>query len=467
MKIALIYPRITDYPDFTSLRIYRKNVGIYPPLSLAYVAAVIEKAAHKVIIIDANALNLTLYDIIDRLKSFSPDILGFTATTITFYHLLFYIRQIKRKLNLPVLLGGALIGLYPEEIMRHEEIDYALIGEAESNLEIFLSIFERGGDLRQVSGLCMRREGEIVINRTTNVIRDIDSVPFPARHLLPNRKYYSFLSDRKNFTAMITSRGCLFKCIYCSLLRRLQLRSVKNVVDEIEECYRYYNVRDIDFYDSTFTIDRDRTVMICQEIIRRGLSINWTVRTRIELVNRELLREMAKAGCSAVMYGIESSNEEILRKLGRPIIDKIQIRNVIRWTNEAGMSALGFFMLGAPGETEKTMNNTIQFSKRLHLDYAQFTRITPFPGTELYEMYKKEYKEDYWRDCILSGMEARKILSPVGCGLSAQSIIRYVNRAHLRFYLSPSYLIRIIFRLKSVRQLFKFVKAAIDLLFLY
>ncbi|MBL7196783.1 MAG: B12-binding domain-containing radical SAM protein [Candidatus Omnitrophica bacterium] len=466
MKVALIYPQIHNYPDFTSLKTYRRNLGVYPPLSLAYVAAIIKKSGHDVIIIDAHALNLNSHDIIERIKSFSPDILGFTVTTITFHHLLSYIRTIKKEVALPILIGGALTSLYPREIMHHQEIDYTLVGEVEQSLKKFLSIYEEGKDFSQVPGFCARKGKEVIITQAANPIEDIDSVPFPARYLLPNEKYHSFISHRKNFTTMITSRGCLFRCIYCSLLKKLQLRSVKNVVDEIEECYTCYGIRDIDFYDATFTVDRNRTINICQEITKRKLDINWAVRTRVDLIDRDLLWEMAKAGCKTVMYGIESSDPTILRRLGRAVIDTKQIRDVIRWTNKARISALGFFMLGAPGETVNSINDTIQFSKQSNLDYAQFTKITPFPGTELYEEYKKEHhKEDYWRHVIFEGTKAERIFPLVGTNLSTQTVLKYVKKAHLKFYLRPLYLIKILSKIKSIKRLFRFTKAAIDLIF--
>ena len=462
MRVSLIYPPVEQIEDNSALKAQERNLGVFPPITLGYVAAALEASGHEVDLVDVNALDLPVEAAVGRTRRFEPDILGFTITTRMFHNALNWSRLYKTALDRPVMVGGVHIGLYPEETMTHPLIDYALIGEAESNLPVFLETLEKGGDLGDVPGLCFRRNGSVVVTEQNIAERDIDTIPFPARHHLPNERYYSFITRRLNFTALLTSRGCPFKCIFCAQRGKLRLRSAENVLDEISECYERYGVREIDLFDTTFTADKARVREICRGITDRGLDLEWTLRTRCDVVDRDLLQTMAGAGCRLIMYGIESADEGILKTLNKNISIE-RIRDVIGWTHEAGIATLGFFMLGSPGETHETVARTIRMARDLDLDHIQVTKTTPFPGTELYDEYVRETEDDNWRHYVINPDDYR-VFKLVGTDLTPSEVQKYVRRMYIEFYFRPLFIMRSLLRAGSIRLIKRYARAAFDML---
>lgn len=463
MKIALIFTSVSLEKNWGSLVAQDERVGIMPPLSLAYVAAIAERAGHKVIIIDAVAENLSLNDIVQKIEQFSPDMLGFTITTYGLHQTLDWIKKIKEKVCLPVMVGGWHLSIYPRETMRHEAIDYALIGEVEDTLPNFLRALESKDSLYDIKGVAFRDNGKVILDSFAPVTSDIDSIPFPARHLLKNERYFNILTRIKNFTVILSARGCPYKCVFCDLnTKRFRMRSVMNFVDEIETNYKEFKIREFDIYDSTFTIDKERVMKICEEILKRKLMVSWTARTRVDNVDRDLLRIMAKGGCNTIMYGIESADPEILRRLKKHI-DIDMIKEVLKWTREFGIKALGFFMIGSPGETYETAMKTIKFSTKAGLDYIQFTRLIPYPNTEIYRMLIEDGFGDYWREFTLDPTKEREI-PLVRTNLTPSQAMRLVKKAYFYFYFRPQYILKALKRVKSPLELKNSIKAAVGLL---
>lgn len=464
MRIALIYLPIGYYSDSTILKAYVKNIGLYPPLSLAYVAAAIKKSEHEVTIIDANALHLNMHGVNRKIKEFSPDLLGLTVTANTFHETLYWIKQTRRYADIPVLLGGQLIELYPKEIMSHKEVDFAFMGYANTNLINFFTEFINKKKYNSIPGLCFRQGDDVIINEKSNCPDYFVNLDPPARELLPNDKYFSIFTARKNFTALLTSKGCKFKCKYCPQGEKLQLRDSDKIVDEISDCYNLYGIREIDFYDSVFTVDRNRTLDIIYKIMKRKIKISYVIRSHLNTVDKELLAELSKSGCKAIIYGIESSHPEILKELNRPVVDKGRIKEIIKMTKSCNMFSIGFFMLGSPGENKKSIAETIRFSKELDLDFAQFTKITPFPRTELYEMHLNKYKVDYWRIFVLSNNYKIPDFPLINTDLNSVEVLRYVKKAYLSFYFRISYLIKMLSNSRSLRQICRYIKGSFDIL---
>jgi len=443
MKIALIFTPLRLKRNWSTLVAQDKHVGIMPPLSLAYVAAVAEKAGHKVMIIDAVAEQLTVELVVKRIQEFSPDILGFTMTTYGFHQTLAWINNIKEKIKIPVMVGGWHLSLYPKETMHHDAIDYSVIGEAENILPEFLRALESGGPLYNIKGIAFRDNERVILNPPAPITVNLDTVYFPARHLLKNELYFNILSRTKNFTVMLSARGCPYSCIFCDLnTKEFRMRSVLNFVEEIEINYREFQIKEFDIYDSSFTIDKERVIKICEEIRKRGLKVSWTARSRVDTVDKYLLRAMALAGCNTLMYGIETGDPGILSRL-RKHTNLDNIKEIVETTKECGIKALGFFMIGSPGETTQTALRTIKFSKSLKLDYVQVTKLTPFPNTEIYRMLLDIGFGDYWREFTL-GPRLEKELPSIGTELTPRQINRLVKRAYLSFYFRPSYIFQAI-----------------------
>lgn len=456
MKVSLIFTPNQLNPNTSELAFRDESLGFVPPLSLMYVAAIMEREGVAVEIIDMDAERLGLQETLARIRTFSPDLLGFTVTTLSFHAVLKWIDRFKADTGLPVIVGGEHIRLYPDETMSHSSIDFCIIGEAELPLPPFVRAFRDGKQFDGIKSLGFRKGGKVVLDRTLQVVEDIDVSPFPARHLIKNELYENVLTRKKNFTAMISSRGCPFHCAFCNAKHQTyRARSPRNFVDEIEMNLYRYGIRDFDIYDSTFTADRKRVVDICEEIRRRKLDVGFTVRSRVDVVSREMIDSLKSAGCHTIMYGIESSDPEILRKMNKGISAEL-VRETIAYTRQSGIETLGFFMFGFPGESRETIEDTIRFSLELPLDYAQFTVLWPLPETEIYAYYQEHGLGDYWREYTLDESKG-DLIELVGAGVTREEAVTCVARAYRRFYFRP----RIIWkRLKGIASFREFRRLA-------
>ncbi|MDP2922221.1 MAG: radical SAM protein [Candidatus Omnitrophota bacterium] len=463
MKITIVYPPFGVVENQPNIKAVAENYGVFPCLSLAYVAAVFESCGCTVQFIDANALSLSKEEVLKLVKDFNPDLLCFTITTYLFHQTLEWVKYLKQNTGIRIIVGGMHLSLYPKETLTNEWIDYAIVGEAETVLPNFIKALSKNKGVKKVKGLCFKEKGRIVFTGVPGLLKDINSAPFPARHLLPNEKYYSFISKRKNFTGIITTRGCPYKCIFCEQGNKpYRKRSAFNVVDEIEECYNNYKIREIDVFDSSFSIDKRRVLSICKELKKRNLDVSWSIRTRVDLVNEEMLKAMKDSGCTRIYYGIESGDQKILETI-RKTTDLELIKKTVYTTKKIGIDTFGYFMIGNPGETKETVLKTIKLAKSLDLDYAQFSKVSSLPGTELYELLKKDLGYDYWREYTLD--ESKRMTLPRhNCSFSEEEVDCFIKHAYKQFYFRPGYVFKSLKRLKSFWELKRGFKAALSMI---
>ncbi|MBM3245182.1 MAG: B12-binding domain-containing radical SAM protein [Candidatus Omnitrophica bacterium] len=463
MKIAFIYPPQTHKYFEEDIDIVSREFGVFPPLGLAYAAAINEQAGNKSIIIDANAEKLKLSDVLSRLRQFKPDMLGFLLTAYGFFDALPWVRFLKKETGLPVLAGNVLCNMYPETIMRYPEFDYLIIGPATESLPLLVDRIKKSQNLGGISGVAWRCDGKVVIVNPATFKEDFSKLPFPARHLLPNHRYHAIMSKRKNYTIMITSKGCDSKCTFCHIHGiPVSFRPEEMVVAEMEECYLKFGIREMDIFDPSFTMKRERVFKICEGIIKKGIDIHWACRTRVDQVDQELLNIMSKAGCKRILYGIESGVDDNLRKMQKGIIVN-QAKRAVDLTKKANIKSLGFFMLGVPGETTETLNQTIRYSREIGLDYAQFHRTMAKPGTELSKQANDALGYDYWKEYI-SGCVMEKRLPTPWMYLSDRIIQKSTKYAYLKFYFRPRYLLGLIAGIRSWHELKRYGRSALGLL---
>lgn len=462
MRFALIFNPFQYKIHEENLRVVQKYFGLFPPLSLAWVAAIAEKAGHKVIIIDARTLKLTKEETLSALKEFKPDIMGFMLTTYMFPETLGWIRYLKQRLKVPVVVGGYNLRVYPKESVFPPEIDFGVVEHAYYTIPALFRELEGDQNFDRVPGLVYKDADGVKVTAHPEKI-NFDLFPNPARHLLPNGLYAEFPTQRKNFTVMITSLGCPRACTFCEAGGTLYSpRSPLTVVNEMEECYHKYNVREIDIFDYEFPMIRERTLAICKEIRNRKLDITWACRSRIDSVDEELLREMQKAGCRRIYYGIESGVQEILDKVNKGITLS-QIRETIGLTKHFGIQALGFFLIGAPGETKKTVKQTVGFAKELDLDYVQFSKVLAKPLTGMWKDFKKQ-GIDYWQDWI-SGRTEDKPLPRPWTKLTNEQVDRLAKWAYITYHSRPFFLFKSLLKIKSFTELKRKSFAYLDMLF--
>jgi len=455
-KITLINPaQHTRYPQ--------------PPIGLAIIAAVLEKQGYRVSLLDANALGLEPDDMLVQVVD--TDVIGLTAFTPTVGAAIAIGGRLKRfKPELTVILGGVHATLLPgETLARAPDIDIIVRGEGEDTIVELLRALEQNTPLEDIAGISFRR-GENVVNTAPRAgTVDIESLPFPAYHLLPLHQYRPHPPHGREmpFAAIITSRGCPYRCAYCSkpvFGNKYRAQSPERVVAEIAFLKDSFGIRELAFYDDVFTLNERRTHEIAEGMIQRGFHLPWTCETRVNLVNKEMLQHLRQAGCYAIAYGIESASPRILNTLHKDITIA-QVEKAVSTSREAGLRTIGYMMIGSPGETPDTIRKTIQFARQLKLDFAQFSITTPFPGTELYELYLQQGNPPVpWEDMVYSGADRQ--LTPLFTSpqLDREALKQWTRRAYREFYLRTEYVLQRLSQIKSPKDLWLNIKGFFMLL---
>ncbi len=412
-----------------------------PPLGLAYIAAVLELHGHKVKILDAASLDMSINDIVKTILSEKPDILGISALTPSVKTGYAIASKVKEHYpDLPVVMGGPHVSFMYEEALNHD-VDYVVIGEGEYTMLELAKYIEKGdGNLRDIRGIAFRDDtGRIIVTPQRPFIKNLDELPFPACHLLPMDRY-TWLGKPIKIIHVIASRGCPYGCIYCvtSYLwgRRYRIRSPSLVADEIEYAINKYKTRTIIFTDDELTLIPRWIHEFINEIKSRGLDIEWSCSSRVSSVTGDMLREMARHGCKTIYYGIESYRDEDYDRIGKRITRR-QVEKAIELTKREGINAVGSFILGFPWHTIDDMKNIVRFADRLEPDYAQFSIATPYPGTPLYYMAKEQglievHDWDYYTAAY-----------PVmrGWSFTREQVAELLVWAYKYFYLKPRRLI--------------------------
>ncbi len=410
-----------------------------PPLGLGYLAAVLRTAGFKVRIIDDLVENLTFEKLINKLRD--SFLVGITSTTPTFNAALNYAKRIKSVLpNIFVIFGGVHVSFRPFDAIEKDFVDAVCIGEGEKTIVEVAEKIESGKSLEGVKGVIWKKNGKIFQNQPSDFIEDLDSLPYPAYDLMPLDKYTVLGKKLKHFP-VISSRGCPFRCSYCSssafMGKKFRARSAKNVVDEIEWLYNDFKAKHIAFSDDNFTLSRRRVEEICDEIKRRNLDITWSCSSRVNSVDEEILRKMKDAGCSAIYFGVEAASNRILDYYRKNL--KIEeVFKAVKLAKKVGISTICSFIIGAPMETKEEIMDTLKLAIELDPDYAQFSVLTPYPGTEIFELAKKEallLSENF--DDYTAGKPVLKNLH-----LNSKEIARLLKYCYLRFYIRPKFILR-------------------------
>jgi radical SAM superfamily enzyme YgiQ (UPF0313 family) len=387
MRIALLMPSWLP-EDIFPTKTARSQVNYWQPLGILYVAASLLKEGHEVEFFDGSFLGHE--ELLERVKSYEPEFVGIYANTPLWKKAQRTARDVKGiNGDVFVAVGGPYPIAMKEAALREcEAIDAVVTGEGELTVVEMAERLEKGETLRGVKGV-VYRDNRIIRNPLRPLIKDLDSIPFPARHLLedPNLYVPPLGTYRKKPVAIVmTSRGCDARCIYCFQISRdrvIRYRSVENVMAELELCLEQ-GYREVRFLDDTFTSDYGRAMRIAEEIKRRGLDFPWYVSARVNTVDRKLLKAFREAGCWAILFGAESGVQKNLNTLKKGITLE-QTRRAVKAAREAGLKVCLPFIFGIPGETYEEALKTIDFALELDPDFANFHTLAPFPGTELYE----------------------------------------------------------------------------------
>ncbi len=432
-------------------------VNVVPSPSLLYLAPFLMQDGHEVVYLEG--LFNPFERMVEKLGAISPDLVGITITSVDWEVSRWMIAELKKRLpSVRIVVGGIHPTLWMERCFEEcPAIDFLIYGEGEHTMRELAAALASGSPTGGIRGLiCRDGSGALVRTEPRAQVADIDTLPFPAHGLVDVRDYLPSPTFYKRLphANIIGARGCPFHCIFCHTDTRVRMRSAVNIVDEIEMLRREHGVRDIAFWDDTFTLSEERATAFCEEMIRRRLGVYWAVNARVDRVNERLLRLMKRAGCWRILYGIESGVQKNLDTLRKGTTLE-QIRNAVGMTTKAGIEAYGTFMFGIPGETFQEGLETIDFACSIGLDYAVFVNLTPLPGTSVYEdltsgrLKPAKFTENRFNF---------KNVSFVPEGMTEEQIRFLIQAGHRRFYVNPRMVIRKVLSIRSFYDLAKYLK---------
>ena len=412
-----------------------------PPLGLACIGGSLLKNGHEVKLFDFNIYGTEKF--IELLNDFAPDFVGISFVTPLIKEAR-KISELTKKINQKIIIvgGGPHVSSFPESSLREASLDIGVVGEGDFIINEIVS----GKELSQIKGIVYKKGNEIIINQRDNFIKDLDALPFPAYSLYEKEKYkVPSAIARKNPVAWVeTSRGCVFGCTYCNKScfgRTFRVKSPERVVEEFVKIKKM-GFREIHLTDDGFTTNMERAKKICDLLIKSEVNISWSTITgiRVDRVDAELLEKMRQAGCYRVYFGIESGNQKILNNIKKGTTLE-QIKKAVGLAKKAKLEVAGYFMIGLPGETEETMQNTINFAKSLDLDLAKISITIPLPATEIFNDLDKKglIKTHDW--------EKFKFYSTPSTiydhqNLSWPTIEKYYSRFYREIYLNPKFILK-------------------------
>ncbi|MBU7046829.1 MAG: radical SAM protein [Theionarchaea archaeon] len=371
MKVIVVDPATPD-------------VGTVAPLGVLYVASVLEEAGNEVTI-KLRSLSDDWESIGEYVQGEDPDLVGVPCVqSVNINRALNTVKKIRAFCDAPIMMGGIHPTMkYEEVLMECPEIDVIALYEAEYTATDIASALEHGEPLSHVKGIAYTDNGRVKVTEERPFVTDLDSIPFPARHLVPMEKFEP--DSRGN---MITSRGCPYACAFCCVSRMhgtaFRARTPLNIVKEIKELEDKYDVYYSKFVDDTFSYSLPRVIELCNLLIEESLDHTWGCNTRADRVTSALLRKMKEAGCVDIYFGIESISQKILDIVGKKETTT-QVEKAIKLSQEMGIKVTGSIVIGLPFETKQEILETLEFAENLHLDRLGIQVLVPHPGCEIYE----------------------------------------------------------------------------------
>ncbi|MDD5067164.1 MAG: radical SAM protein, partial [bacterium] len=376
-----------------------------PPYSLSLIGAFLLKNKKPVRAYDYDQQAFSVREIMKKEK---PGYIGITIQSCTrgsVYELIRQIRQIDS--SVIIILGGPFASQYYSLLLKNFPVDYAVIHDGEMTLNELLDCLENKGDVRKVKGLALRSGGKIIFTGEREQIKDLDLLPYPAFHLFRgfDRKINSIkkagarsiLGKRcvyfRNSLMLLSSRGCVFHCNFCPMskvfVNKIRYHSIRYFTDMVQYYYKKHGITNFIFGDNNFTMDRERASGICREIIKRKLHINWSCMTRSDSITRALLKEMSRAGCYEIFYGVESGSPDVQRRTGKNL-DLPLTQKTVQWTEEAGIQCSLMLMVGNLGETRETIRQTLAYVKEMTPSNIMIKTTRVYPGTRIHDLFESK-----------------------------------------------------------------------------
>ena len=450
------------YQIFSMSQKFKSNMSI-PPLGLLYIGRSLEDEGHKVEIIDFNIEKQPLQKLTKQLTS--ADVVGVNVNSFSYKEVEKTTKIIRENdPDIPIIIGGPHCCFFPKKSLEDiPNADISIEGEAEFSIKDAANALQGKIKLNQIRGAYFRENKIIKKGKPAEIIKELDTISFPARHLVEKYDYGKFNEKnffRKKFTSVITSRGCPHNCKFCSrkisTFRLFRQRSVQNVIEELVEMNEKYN--SAMFVDDNFFSDKKRVIMLMDEIIKNNISIDFVIEgTRVDSVDKNLFKKMKKAGVKQLYFGIESGNQDVLDFYNKNI-SLNQIKNAVKLASQMNFLTTGNFIIGAPIETDKHIEKTMKFACSLPLDVVLFNPLGYVVGSDLWYEAVKQGK--------ISKDEEYQVISDKKRGLgnfTKEELDDFCNKAFKKFYLRPNYIMRLLLRV-LIRRDFKLLRLGFDYL---
>lgn len=460
-KVALIYTTFNslNLESMGNGRAVLPSVSVedrfYPPLGMLYLASVLESERIDVSFWDLSFFKKTIESFWNFIEQDKPRVVGIHVSTLNLPLVKNIIVRIKSiSPQTIVVIGGPHVHYEPGAVV-YLHADYGVVSDGEfAFTELVKALFNKDsiGDIPNV--VC--RVNNTVSSPRIVPIRDLDSIPFPSRRLWPFRIFSPFFSGK--IATMTTSRGCPFHCAFCATPQRgsYRTRSVGNIIEELD-FLAVEGVDHVDFIDDTSTFDRGRMETLCAQMFKKRMQIKWTCMSRIDTVDKALLQLMKKAGCTHIKYGIESGSERVRTVLMNKNITNQQIEDTLKYTRDAGLVSVGFFVLGMQGESFEEAEETLSFARNKSIDYVEFRPAGLLPGSDLFYQAKKEAKvpAGIWESFAAGGELQYSLLDKD----SLTRVLRLCDKAMRQHYFNPFFLIKELFvRTDTIAGLFNKLK---------
>jgi len=425
----------------------RKSIASFPPLGILYLASVLDDKGVEVSVLDQPAKGFTEDETVNWIHKENPDILGFSTFSSSGRTAALISKKVKEKNpNVVIVFGNHYATFNSERILRkYPYVDITVRGEGEDTVIDLVSCLAKKGELKRVQGITFRNDGGIFSTSDRPLINDLDSLPIPNRELT-DVEYHCMIGGinvaPKKFTSIVSSRGCVYRCRFCSCTQfarnTWRPRSVESVLEELHllasEGYKQFI-----FVDDSFTLNQKRVINLCRAMRKQKIDMEWICEGRVNNCSHQMLYEIAKAGCKLLYLGIESANQRILNYYNKQITPQ-QSKTAVKTASKVGIDVIvGSFIVGAPDETREEIRNTIEFAKQIPIDIPQFNMLGVYPGTDLWEEFEMKGlingEGEYWETGIAVSEIYPTVVPPNECR-------QMIHQAFYDFYRRPDFLLK-------------------------
>ncbi|MBN2664725.1 MAG: radical SAM protein [Bacteroidales bacterium] len=471
MKILLINP-----PQENSMQAGIEDdfidiIGYYPPLGLMYIATILNNQGFETKIIDCVPMKVGYNELKNKISDFKPDVVGISTYTMSMVDVLLTVNLVKElHKDVIVVLGGHHVQLYPLLSINYDNVDFILRGEADYTfLELINAIKNQIpiDKFEKIEGIGFKNRDKEFIHPRIAMVKDLNNLPIPDRTLLPKDIYQSIVGRNNMVATVMSSRGCPYKCTFCYTPSKLyRSRTTENILDEVKYL-KSQSYKEIFFFDDLFALKPSKVIDFSKALRLENIKIDWSFRGRINTVTEEMINEAAKSGIHRIQFGIEAGVDSTLKRIKKGIsTDKIT--QAIKWCKKAKITTVGNFMIGLPDETEKEINQTLRFSRKVGLNYAQYSILVPYPFTEIYTEALKRgiIKKDFWLEFSKDPIKNKDNFKVEYWTehVSEEFLFKTIKKSFKLFYFRPISIINKLKEIKTFQEFWFSVKGAFSVL---